>query len=133
VAATGGTANADFECTGVAFDSREIGPGDLFFAMKGEQADGHRFVAQGLCKRSERCGGQPPVDGPHILVPDTMRALEQLGMASRHGSMPRSLVLRARQERPAPRRRLFAALERFAGRARRIVRSKAITTMSAFR
>ena len=44
--ATGGQASADFECNGVAFDSREIGPGDLFFAMKGEQADGHRFVAQ---------------------------------------------------------------------------------------
>ena len=35
-AATGGVASGDFEAKGVAFDSREIGPGDLFVAMKGE-------------------------------------------------------------------------------------------------
>ena len=31
--ATGGTASADYSVTGVAFDSREIGPGDLFIAL----------------------------------------------------------------------------------------------------
>ena len=46
IAATGGEASADFAVTGVAFDSREIGPGDLFVAMKGEAMDGHRFVEQ---------------------------------------------------------------------------------------
>ncbi|MEO8375257.1 MAG: Mur ligase domain-containing protein, partial [Sphingomonas bacterium] len=40
-AATGGTASADFTATGVTFDSREIGPGDLFVALKGETSDGH--------------------------------------------------------------------------------------------
>ena len=45
-AAVAGSASADFAVGGVAFDSREIGPGDLFVAMKGEATDGHRFVDQ---------------------------------------------------------------------------------------
>jgi UDP-N-acetylmuramoyl-tripeptide--D-alanyl-D-alanine ligase len=42
--ATGGSASADFEIGGVSFDSREVGPGDLFLALKGEHSDGHRFL-----------------------------------------------------------------------------------------
>ena len=44
VAALGGEAVGTFDVQGVAFDSREIGPGDLFFALKGEATDGHLFV-----------------------------------------------------------------------------------------
>jgi UDP-N-acetylmuramoyl-tripeptide--D-alanyl-D-alanine ligase len=80
-AATGGTASTDFECHGVAFDSREIGAGDLFFAMKGEQADGHRFVAGAFGNGASGAVVSEPVDGPRILVPDTMCALEALGTA----------------------------------------------------
>ncbi|MBN8839677.1 MAG: UDP-N-acetylmuramoylalanyl-D-glutamyl-2, 6-diaminopimelate--D-alanyl-D-alanine ligase, partial [Sphingomonadales bacterium] len=43
-AATGGTPSADFAISGVAFDSREIGSGDLFVAMKGAETDGHKFL-----------------------------------------------------------------------------------------
>jgi UDP-N-acetylmuramoyl-tripeptide--D-alanyl-D-alanine ligase len=42
--ATNGADGGDFSATGVAFDSREIGPGDLFIALKGETTDGHRFI-----------------------------------------------------------------------------------------
>ena len=45
-AATGGLASGPFEVTGVTFDSREVGPGDLFVAMPGTVHDGHSFVAQ---------------------------------------------------------------------------------------
>jgi UDP-N-acetylmuramoyl-tripeptide--D-alanyl-D-alanine ligase len=34
--------------SGVAFDSREVGPGDLFIALKGEATDGHRFIDKPL-------------------------------------------------------------------------------------
>ena len=44
--ATGGTASAAFAVDGVTFDSREVGPRDLFVALKGEATDGHRFVDQ---------------------------------------------------------------------------------------
>ena len=38
-AATGGVASAPFEVSGVTFDSREAGPGDLFVAMPGTASD----------------------------------------------------------------------------------------------
>ena len=49
-AATGGTASADFAVSGIAFDSREIGAGDLFIALTGENDDGHRFVDGAFAK-----------------------------------------------------------------------------------
>ena len=48
--ACGGTASAAFEASGVAFDSREVGPGDLFVAMRGEATDGHRFLGQSFAQ-----------------------------------------------------------------------------------
>ena len=35
VRATSGTANAHFQVSGVEIDSRDVLPGDLFFALKG--------------------------------------------------------------------------------------------------
>ncbi len=32
------------EVTGVQYDSRRVGRGDLFVAMRGEAADGNRYV-----------------------------------------------------------------------------------------
>ena len=53
-AATGGTASAPFEVTGVTFDSREVEPGDLFVAMPGTVHDGHKFVDAALRRRAPR-------------------------------------------------------------------------------
>ncbi|MBK6707790.1 MAG: UDP-N-acetylmuramoyl-tripeptide--D-alanyl-D-alanine ligase [Sphingomonadales bacterium] len=124
VAATGGTANADFECNGVAFDSREIGPGDLFFAMKGEQADGHRFVAQAFASGASGAVVSAPVDGPHILVADTMRALEQLGIAARQRVDAKIVGVTGSAGKTGTKEALFAALERCKpGKAHRSVKS----------
>ena len=43
-AATSGRASAPFAVSGVEIDSREVREGDLFFALKGEASDGHRFL-----------------------------------------------------------------------------------------
>ena len=85
-AATGGMASGDFAVDGVAFDSREVGPGDLFVALQGATTDGHNFLDQVF---SRGAGGAivspPPANpaSPHILVPDTMAALEALARAAR--------------------------------------------------
>jgi UDP-N-acetylmuramoyl-tripeptide--D-alanyl-D-alanine ligase len=76
--ATGGQSSGSFACNGVAFDSREIGPGDLFFAMKGEQADGHRFVENAFASGAAGAVVSEPVAHPHILVPDSFHALKNL-------------------------------------------------------
>jgi UDP-N-acetylmuramoyl-tripeptide--D-alanyl-D-alanine ligase len=82
-AAVGGTASAAFEVTGVSFDSREVEPGHLFVALTGEATDGHRFVSGAFERGAAGVLVSQPVDGPHILVADTMVALNALGMAAR--------------------------------------------------
>ncbi len=82
-AATGGSAHGDFAATGVAFDSREVMPGDLFVALRGASTDGHRFAAQALAAGAAGVLASSPVDGPHVRVADTQAALEALGRAAR--------------------------------------------------
>ena len=82
-AATGGKASAPFDVSGIAFDSREIGAGDLFVAMTGENDDGHRFVDGAFAKGATGAIVSQAVAHPHILVADTAAALNALGVASR--------------------------------------------------
>ncbi len=90
-AATGGQAvGAPFEATGVSIDSRAVDPGDLFVALTGER-DGHAFTPGARAAGAAGVLASKPVDGPHVLVPDTLKALEALGAAARD----RSLALRA--------------------------------------
>ncbi len=44
------TGNLDVELSGITDDSREVAPGRLFVAVKGQQVDGHAFVAQ-VCRQ----------------------------------------------------------------------------------
>lgn len=81
--ATGGTASAEFEVTGVAFDSREIQPGDLFIAMRGEATDGHLFIDRAMAAGAAGVICEQPVDHPHVLVADSAAALTALGHAAR--------------------------------------------------
>ncbi|HEY6867245.1 MAG TPA: Mur ligase domain-containing protein, partial [Candidatus Eisenbacteria bacterium] len=38
----------EIEVTGIAYDSRRVRRGDVFFALAGQRADGAAFVAQAL-------------------------------------------------------------------------------------
>ena len=82
-AATGGTAHGDFAACGVAFDSREVRPGDLFVALKGASTDGHRFAGQALAAGAAGVLASAAVEGPHVRVADTQAGLEALGRAAR--------------------------------------------------
>ena len=82
-AATGGTASADFTVSGVAFDSREVGPADLFVALKGETTDGHRFIEGAFAQGAAGAIVSDDVPFPHIRVADTTAALDALGIAGR--------------------------------------------------
>jgi len=86
--AMGGTAHGEFQCSGVEIDSRDVVPGDLFFALKGEAMDGHRFVSAAFQKGAAAVVVDRAVEGPHILVSDTSRALELLADRSRHADDP---------------------------------------------
>ena len=75
---------ATFDVAGATFDSREVGPGDLFIALKGEATDGHRVRRPGL-RRGRRGGAglRSRSPHPHVRVADTMTALNDLAWASR--------------------------------------------------
>ena len=81
--ATRGVASAAFSANGVAFDSREVGAGDLFIALKGENTDGHRFVDGAFEQGAAGAITSQPVAHPHIQVADTTAALDALGVAAR--------------------------------------------------
>jgi UDP-N-acetylmuramoyl-L-alanyl-D-glutamate--2,6-diaminopimelate ligase len=38
----------DQEVGGLCYDSRRVGPGRIFFAIPGEKADGHDFIAEAV-------------------------------------------------------------------------------------
>lgn len=82
-AATGGPASTAFSASGVAFDSREVGAGDLFIALKGENTDGHRFVDAAFEQGAAGAIVSQPVGHPNIQVADTTAALDALGVAAR--------------------------------------------------
>ncbi|GAB5487953.1 MAG: UDP-N-acetylmuramoylalanyl-D-glutamyl-2,6-diaminopimelate--D-alanyl-D-alanine ligase [Parasphingorhabdus sp.] len=122
--AVGGKANTDFDVDGVAFDSREIGQGDLFFALKGEQSDGHLYL-EGVYK----AGGagavvNEPADGPHVLVSDTTNALNQLAIASRNRTNAKIIGVTGSVGKTGTKEALYAALDRCCfGKAHRSVKS----------
>jgi UDP-N-acetylmuramoyl-tripeptide--D-alanyl-D-alanine ligase len=123
-AATGGIASAPFDASGVAFDSREVEPGHLFVAMKGEATDGHRFVAQAFERGAAGAVVSEAVDGPHVRVADTAQALNALGLASRARTGARICGVTGSVGKTGTKEALYAALERAApGRAHRSVKS----------
>jgi UDP-N-acetylmuramoyl-tripeptide--D-alanyl-D-alanine ligase len=84
-AAGGRLANADpltRVTGGVEFDSRRVGPGGLFVAFQGEQADGHDFAAAAVASGAVAALGTRAVAGvPMVLVDDALTALGRLARA----------------------------------------------------
>lgn len=78
---TGGTvvpAAADAMVTGaVVIDSRAVGPGALFAAMRGERVDGHDYAAAAIAAGAAGVLAEREPDGPFpaVVVPDVVRAL----------------------------------------------------------
>jgi UDP-N-acetylmuramoyl-tripeptide--D-alanyl-D-alanine ligase len=69
--------------TGVSIDSRKIEKGNLFIPLKGEHADGHKYVVDSLKKGAAAALWQkdvpnPPLDLPVLIVEDCLTALQEL-------------------------------------------------------
>src|SRR6202046_786792 len=85
----GGEFPRDETASGYSIDSRTVGPGQLFFAVKGERLDGHDFVEQALEKgaiaavvRKDQVGcyaSQTRI----LTVEDTLLALQGLATGVR--------------------------------------------------
>jgi len=68
---------------GISIDSRTVGVGEAFFAIRGHRLDGHAFLADAAargasCLVVHTVPDDPPVNAPLVLVDDTTRALGRL-------------------------------------------------------
>ena len=79
----------DAEISGVQYDSRRVGSGDVFVAMKGEATDGNRFVQAALARgaagivtdSAEVFAGLGGAGVPTVLVEHGRRALAEVSSA----------------------------------------------------
>jgi UDP-N-acetylmuramoyl-tripeptide--D-alanyl-D-alanine ligase len=80
------TTESGGEVTGWSVDSRTLQPGDLFFALRGPNHDGHAYVAEVFRKGAvavvvDRETEAAP--GPALRVEDSLRALQTLAAEAR--------------------------------------------------
>jgi len=125
--AVDGDLHGDFVAKGVAFDSREIGPGDLFIALKGEQTDGHRFVDKAFAAGAAGAIVSEAVPSParsHVRVADTAAALDALAVAARARTQAKIVGVTGSVGKTGTKEALYAVFDRIApGRAHRSVKS----------
>jgi UDP-N-acetylmuramoyl-tripeptide--D-alanyl-D-alanine ligase len=75
--------------TGISIDTRTIRPGEAFFAIQGENRDGHEFVeaalkaGAGLAVIAHEKGAQFAKEAPLLAVDDVLEALRDLARAAR--------------------------------------------------
>jgi len=84
---------------GLSIDTRTIKAGEAFFAIQGENRDGHEFLeaalkaGAGLAVVERAKAGSMPKDAPLLLVDDVLGALNDLARASRARSSARIVAV----------------------------------------
>lgn len=120
VGAPGEGANARFR--GVSTDTRSVGQGDLFVAIRGEKYDGHAFLdvakqrgaAAAMVDESHR--GAAPL--PLLVVDDTRRGLGRLGAHWRSRFQPVLIAIAGSNGKTTTKEMLASILRAHAGEAR---------------
>ncbi|TWF54381.1 UDP-N-acetylmuramoylalanyl-D-glutamyl-2,6-diaminopimelate--D-alanyl-D-alanine ligase [Neorhizobium alkalisoli] len=86
--------------TGISIDSRSVGAGEAFFAIKGDRVDGHDFASLAVANGASLIvvsEAKIPALGrltvPMIVVEDVLAALVKLGIASRERSLARIVAI----------------------------------------
>ena len=81
--------------TGLAMDSRLVQPGNLFFALVGENLDGHRYISQALEKGAVGVIGENPITDLPVQYIQTGNARELLAhiAAAFYGHPARNLTV----------------------------------------
>jgi UDP-N-acetylmuramoyl-tripeptide--D-alanyl-D-alanine ligase len=74
----------DANVTGFATDNRDVHPGDLFIAIRGERVDGHFFVPGALTGGAVAALVEQPVEGTYILVENVVQALARMARSFRN-------------------------------------------------
>jgi UDP-N-acetylmuramoyl-tripeptide--D-alanyl-D-alanine ligase len=85
--------------TGISIDTRTIGKGEAFFAIKGDRVDGHDYVKKaieggaGVAVVAEARLSEMPKDAPLVVVTDVLEALRDLARAARVRSKAKILAV----------------------------------------
>ncbi|MFE7072580.1 UDP-N-acetylmuramoyl-tripeptide--D-alanyl-D-alanine ligase [Streptomyces sp. NPDC057620] len=69
------------------FDSREVVPGSLFLALRGDNADGHAYAEAAVNKGAVAALVARPVGVPAIVVDDVLTAVGRLGRFLLHDAL----------------------------------------------
>jgi len=71
------SADAEREISGVSYDSRKTEKGDMFVAIRGFEADGHKFIPKAVENGAAviLCEEKPSCDIPYVLVSDSRYGL----------------------------------------------------------
>jgi UDP-N-acetylmuramoyl-L-alanyl-D-glutamate--2,6-diaminopimelate ligase len=110
--ADGGNGRRSVDITGLAYDSRSVAPGDLFFCVGGLRVDGHQFAPQAVRAGAAALVVERPLGlgVPEVLVNsaraamaplaarfygDPARELQVLGVTGTNGKTTTTYLLRA--------------------------------------
>ena len=120
-AALGGRVSGrDVTFTGVSTDSRTIGKGDLFVALRGERFDGHEFLKSVAPKAAAAMvdsayHGEYPL--PALVVGDTRRSLGDLARYWRARFAPALIAVTGSNGKTTVKEMLASVLRKHAGEA----------------
>ncbi|MDB5508845.1 MAG: murF [Hyphomicrobiales bacterium] len=104
--------------TGVSIDTRTLEAGDLFFAVRGENSDGHAYVETAFQKGAAAAVvDEAHADllkhfGPLFVVQDVLAAMERLGVASRKRSSAMIVAITGSVGKTSTKEALRVALSR---------------------
>jgi UDP-N-acetylmuramoyl-tripeptide--D-alanyl-D-alanine ligase len=121
VGMAGSAANAEAHFEAVSTDTRSVGRGELFVAIRGERYDGHDFLADARARGAsaalvdERYRG--PAHLPLLFADDTRRALGRLGRHWRLRFAPALIAITGSNGKTTTKEMLASILRRHAGEA----------------
>jgi UDP-N-acetylmuramoyl-tripeptide--D-alanyl-D-alanine ligase len=111
----------DVRFSAVSTDSRSVGRGELFVAIRGERFDGHDFLAVAKARGAaaavvdDRFAAQPPL--PAVAVDDTRKGLGRLGRHWRARFSPAVIAIAGANGKTTTKEMLAAVLRAHAGEA----------------
>ncbi len=87
----------------IRIDSREISPGDIFWALSGENTDGHAYIDEAVARGAKALVINPELAGegfrqviqqkiPALLVKDTLEALKDLSLSRLEILNPETII-----------------------------------------
>ena len=117
----GRSAGADVRFAGVSTDTRTLGRGELFVAIRGERFDGHDFLAAAKARGAaaalvdERHAADAPL--PLLIAQDSRRGLARLARHWRLRFAPAMIAITGSNGKTTTKEMLASILRRHAGEA----------------